>query len=245
MEYNDLAPCDVLDWDSEFFGFRIARVRKSFLTAETVSTLIEWCHREQVRCLYFLASGDSFKTTDLAQTNGFKLTDVRCTLSRGPESNLGSVESVRIFEESDLPALRRIAAVSHRDSRFYHDPNFPDRRCDELYATWIDRSCHGFAEAVLIVERDRQIAGYVSCHVSLNGTGAIGLLAVGEGHRGQGLGRQLVVAAMRYFSDAGCLQVNVATQGRNCAAQRLYQNCGFRSTSMELWYHRWFDGVAS
>jgi dTDP-4-amino-4,6-dideoxy-D-galactose acyltransferase len=241
MDDYDFNPCDVLDWDSEFFGFRIARVRKPSLTAQTLREIMEWCGREKIRCLYFLAAGDSFETNDIAGANGFKMADIRYTLASSLESEAGSVEAVRAFEESDLPVLREIAALSHRDSRFYHDPGFPNQRCDELYETWIERSCHGFADTVLVAEHHRQTAGYVSCHLQPNGIGAIGLLAVADRARGVGLGRQLVAAALRFFAEAGCNHVNVVTQGRNCSAQRLYQNCGFRSASMELWYHRWFD----
>lgn len=243
MDDHDQDPCDLLDWDSEFFGFRIARVREARLTARNLRDVLEWCGREGIRCLYFLASVDSFETAALAGANGFKMTDLRFTLARSLDGNVGATKSVRAFNESDLPFLREIAAVSHRDSRFYHDPGFPDQRCDEFYGTWIDRSCHGYADTVLVAEHDRRPAGYVSCHLQPNGTGTIGLLAVADWCRGIGLGAQLVAASLQFFTGAGCTRVTVVTQGRNCPAQRLYQNCGFRSASMELWYHRWFNGV--
>lgn len=241
MDDYELDPCHVLGWDSEFFGFRIACVREPSLTAQSLDEVMEWCSREQIRCLYFLAASDSFEANSLAGASGFKMTDIRYTLARRLESEAGSVEAVRAFEEPDLPVLREIAAVSHRDSRFYHDPGFPNQRCNELYETWIERSCHGFADTVLVAEHLRQTVGYVTCHIQPDGVGAIGLLAVADRARGVGLGRQLVAAALRFFGQAGCDHVNVVTQGRNCAAQRLYQNCGFRSASMEFWYHRWFD----
>jgi dTDP-4-amino-4,6-dideoxy-D-galactose acyltransferase len=243
MDDHELNPCQVLVWDSEFFGFRIARVRDAHLTARNLRDVLEWCVREGIRCLYFLAPSDSSETTDLVGANGFRMADLRFTLARGLEGDAGSARSVRAFHQSDLPFLQEIAAVSHRDSRFYHDPGFPDQRCDEFYKTWIERSCHGYADTVLVAEHLRQPAGYVSCHLQPDGIGSIGLLAVADWSRGVGLGGQLVTAALRFFAEACCTHVTVVTQGRNCSAQRLYQNCGFRSASMELWYHRWFDRV--
>src|SRR5260370_830569 len=52
MDDDDLDPCHVLGWDSEFFGFRIARVRKPSLTAQSLREVMEWCGREKIRCLY-------------------------------------------------------------------------------------------------------------------------------------------------------------------------------------------------
>jgi len=169
------------------------------------------------------------------------MADVRITLARELRADAGPAESVRAFRESDLPSLRAIAAVSHRDSRFYNDPGFPDQRCNELYETWIERSCHGYADTVLVAEHRREPAGYVSCHLHPDGMGTIGLLAVADWSRGLGLGGQLVAGALRFLEGSSCKRVTVVTQGRNCPAQRLYQNCGFRSAIVELWYHRWFD----
>jgi dTDP-4-amino-4,6-dideoxy-D-galactose acyltransferase len=245
MDHRELGACEVLDWDSAFFGFRIARLREARLTDPILRDSLEWAYREKIRCLYFLAACDAHEAMDLAGENGFRIADLRVTLARELKTDAVSTESVRAFDESDLPSLQTIAAVSHRDSRFYNDPGFPDERCDQLYRTWIERSCHGFADKVLVAEYQQRPAGYVSCHLHPHGTAAIGLLAVADWAKGFGLGGQLVTGALGFFARAGSERVTVATQGRNCAAQRLYQNCGFRSASIELWYHRWFNQVAS
>jgi dTDP-4-amino-4,6-dideoxy-D-galactose acyltransferase len=245
MGHHESSACEVLDWDSAFFGFRIARLREARLTALTVTDSLEWAYREKIRCLYFLTACHAYETMDLAGANGFRIADVRVTLARELKTDPGSTESVRAFDESDLPAIQTIAAGSHRDSRFYNDPGFPEERCEQLYRTWIERSCHGYADKVLVAEYQQRPAGYVSCHLHSDGTAAIGLLAVADWARGIGLGGQLVTGALHFFARAGSKRVTVVTQGRNCAAQRLYQNCGFRSASMELWYHRWFNQVAS
>jgi dTDP-4-amino-4,6-dideoxy-D-galactose acyltransferase len=233
--------CQLLDWDSEFFRFRIARLRQSELTPLILSDVFDWCDREEVRCLYFLVSAGSSRIIELAEASGFRMADIRITLVRELGANAGSTKSVRAFRESDLASLRAIAAVSHRDSRFYNDLGFPDQRCDELYQTWIERSCRGYADSVLVAEHCLEPAGYVSCHLESGGIGNIGLLAVADGSRGLGLGRELVAGALGFLEKAGCQRVTVVTQGRNCPAQRLYQNCGFRSATVELWYHRWFE----
>jgi GNAT superfamily N-acetyltransferase len=65
------------------------------------------------------------------------------------------------------------------------------------------------------------------------------LMAVAEKAHGQGFGHDLVKASLWWFANQGATRVRVATQGRNIAAQRLYQACGFRTCAVHLWYHWW------
>jgi GNAT superfamily N-acetyltransferase len=138
--------------------------------------------------------------------------------------------------------LRRIAASSHRDSRFYADPHFDRGRCDELYATWIEKSCRGeTADVVLVAEHAGEPAGYVSCLRGESGLGLIGLIAVDAAAQGLGLGSALMGAALRWLAERGASRVRVATQGRNARAQRFYQAHGLLTQSIGLWFHRWAD----
>ena len=52
-------PVEYLDWDSRFFGRRIARVRGHHLNDHLVAAILEWCSTQRIDCLYFLAdAGD-------------------------------------------------------------------------------------------------------------------------------------------------------------------------------------------
>jgi ribosomal protein S18 acetylase RimI-like enzyme len=42
----------------------------------------------------------------------------------------------------------------------------------------------------------------------------------------------------------GVQRVSVVTQGRNVAAQKLYQSCGFTTCSVQLWYHWWLEAAS-
>jgi ribosomal protein S18 acetylase RimI-like enzyme len=135
--------------------------------------------------------------------------------------------------------LRAIARASHGDTRFYADERFPRERCGELYDTWIRRSCEGWADAVLVVERNDAPAGYVSVH-RRDGSGSIGLIGVAEEQRGRGVGEALVRGALAWCAGEELARCTVVTQGRNVGAQRLFQRCGFRTSEVDLWFHRWF-----
>ncbi len=239
---------ELLEWDSDFFGVRIARVTAPRLIAGTMAAVMDSCQKQQVDCLYFLCSPEESATVRLAEESGFHLVDIRVTLDRQVITAPGEWRSdspeVRLANERDIPALRLIAASNHRDSRFYHDGNFSLERCDELYATWIEKSCHGYANAVLVADCGNGAVGYLSCHLKDNHVGQIGLVGVSSDCQGRGLGRQLVHESIRWFKAAGAERVEVVTQGRNLGAQRLYQKNGFLTGSLQLWYHRWFPSAS-
>ena len=245
MSGADGVPCRPLAWDSEFFGIAIAQVKSSILTRDEGARIREWARASAVDCLYLLADPRDDETIRVAEAESFRLVDVRVTLdimlrAQGgePAQPRSPRVTVRSSRTADLPGLREIAAVSHRDSRFYHDPHFPRERCDELYATWIEKSHEGFADAVLVAEIDERVAGYISCHVE-GSAGRIGLLAVASAAQGSGAGSALIGASLDWFSTNSCQRVSVVTQGRNVRAQRVYQNLGFRTSRVELWYHKW------
>lgn len=227
-------PCRVLPWDTAFFGRKIALVQDDRLTPESLRQIEAFSAREKIECLYFRARPDESQTVRLAEDNGFHLVDVRTTWERdltGDETGRS-----RRATESDLPALQRIARVSHTDTRFYFDPHFGREKCDELYETWIANSLKD--STVLVAEEGGEIAGYVTCD-RVGAEGVIGLIAVAGGHRCKGFGRELVNSAVQHFRQLGASNTSVVTQARNVAAQRLYGRCGFVVRGVQLYYHRW------
>lgn len=234
----------VLPWDTDFFGVRIGRVEAASLCDADVAALRAWTEREAVECVYFLADATDTASIRAAERRGFALTDLRVTLERplrsgefagGPAAG-GAVGEA---EPADVDDLAAIARSSHGDSRFYADPYFPRERCDDLYEEWIRNSCGDFADVVLVERRDGVASGYVSGHLDAGGVGRIGLVAVAERARGHSIGPRLVEASLGWFAGAGCQRVTVVTQGRNTRAQRLYEDAGFRTRSIGLWFHWW------
>src|SRR5882762_6362727 len=114
------AGCRALEWDSDFFGLRIARMECQ-LTMETVQDAAAWCCRNRVDCLYLTIPCDDPEAVKVAESNGFHLVDIRLTFERPLAGMPPPQRPVRSFHESDIPALANIAAASHFDSRFYYD----------------------------------------------------------------------------------------------------------------------------
>lgn len=240
--------CQYLEWDSTFFGYKIARLIEHRLTLPLLDAVGQWCTTQGIDCLYFLAESDDSQSIQLAENKGFHLVDIRMTytIAFTPNAPLAQVKTpetciVRKHCPEDLPALKEIARASHHASRFYFDGHFPVERCHQLYEIWIEKSCAGEADVVWVAEYQQHPVGYISCHNDQQGHGQIGLVGVDASARGQGIGASLVYQAVYWFVTHGCQQVDVITQGRNLSGQRLYQKCGFLTKSVQLFYHKWFS----
>lgn len=218
---------ELLAWDSEFWGMRIAR-------AYGVDGLSEWAVENTVGLVCLLIDADLPEEAQRAEEAGFRLTDVRVMLAT---TTLPHASSVRMHRDEDIPWLAGIARSAHRITRFYADPTLDDARCDDLYESWVRQSCAGWADRVLVVGN---VEGYVTVHID-GKTSSIGLIAVAEQSRRKGYGRELVKGAIDFAASRGIPEMTVVTQGRNVAAQRLFQACGFRTTNTSLWYHKRYD----
>lgn len=240
--------CQFLEWDSQFFGINIGRFNGARLDSAVVHDILSWCQARQIDCLYFLADSAHQPTHQLAAANHFQLVDIRVTLDKKPLKpaleNHGRPLSpwknrIRTFIPDDLPKLRDMAGRLHHETRFFFDPGFPRNRSEELYRVWIERSSQNAAAQVFVAESAGNLLGYISCSTPDTGFGQIELIGIETAAQGQGLGNGLVETALDWIAARGRPTAKVVTQGRNIRAQRLYQRCGFLTSSIQFWYHLW------
>lgn len=220
-----------LDWDSEFFGYSIAQADIHTLDLDTRLELKDWCQVNQIDCLYFLAEPNDALTVRLLEQERAHLTDVRVTLTRDlthDTDDLGFDYRIRHSRYEDISILRDL--VTFDDSRFYYDRLQP--KAAELFKVWIEKSCYGYADAVFVCELSGHIAGYVTVKGSQ-------IVLMAAKIQRQGVASTLCRHALKYIQEQGHKQAAVVTQGRNVAAQAMYQRNGFVTTKTELYYHWW------
>jgi dTDP-4-amino-4,6-dideoxy-D-galactose acyltransferase len=255
----------LLPWDTEFFGLKIGRVLPLTLDRESLAEIIHLAEEGQFDCLYFQANPEDDATVRLAEKGGFHLVDVRILLEHPFDDRPAPVPRYPISGDirlaparlADQPVLEEIAVEIGHTSRFYIDRRFPPDACTRLYRTWLSKAVHAERELVLVAHalpprgaeplEDRP-AGLIACGVESDdtrlgssGIGVIQLAGVKSGWRGRGVGTALVQGALDWFRAQGLRGVEVTTQARNVPAQRLYQQMGFFTRRMSLYYHRWTD----
>jgi ribosomal protein S18 acetylase RimI-like enzyme len=149
--------------------------------------------------------------------------------------------TIRDAEAADLDAVSRLAAKlvrlhGHWDPRRY----LVQEPVEQGYRGWLGSQLGEPEVLLLVAERQGLVAGYLYGAVEprdwamlLERHGAIHDLYVDEAHRGQGVARALLQAAIaRLGPRARNLVLHTAVQ--NEAAQRLFARLGFRPTMVEM-----------
>jgi len=151
--------------------------------------------------------------------------------------------TVRRASPADVATLGRLGALLVKT---HHD--FDPRRfipatpqTERGYGSFLGTQLDDEDIIVLVAERDGEVIGYTYAgiegydYMSLRGpAGVLYDIVVDPVHRGQGVGRQLLVATLRALEAKGAPRVVLSTAERNEAAQRLFAGAGFRRTMIEM-----------
>lgn len=235
-----------LPWDTDFFGVNIATLHPTRINEAVVDYALRECRKDKIDCLYYRCDCHDPVSVALAERRGFHFVDIRMTFQRRIEAQPPlprRAYAIRPARPADLPQLMAIASTSYVFSRYFFDRRFPNSICEKFYANWIKKSCKGYSDAVIVAAKGREVLGYISCSMRAGAKAGIDLVSVAPGAEGAGVGKALVRASLDWAGARGAASMEVVTQGRNYAAQRLYQSCGFKTLKLELWYHKWFTGA--
>jgi ribosomal protein S18 acetylase RimI-like enzyme len=238
-----------LTWDTDFFSLPIGRITASVLDDETAAAIVEDARKEELRCLYFEADPNDLTTVLAVEKNGFHLVDVRVVLEFPFEDRpapalrypVPSKLVINSAMESDLPRLEQIAIEIGQFSRYNFDKNFGVGAENRLYQVWIRNGFSGLSDVVLVARWANECSeaiGLITCAIQ-EGVSHIQLAGVHHEYRQKGVGTGLLQGALDWSTKQGARKMEVVTQARNVPAQRLYQQMGFFTKSMTLYYHKW------
>lgn len=224
-----------LDWDSDFFGLRIAKVEVT--TQKEVDSLQEQytlLHNE-FDLIYVFAQVPIVLTTGRP-----KLVDQKVIYTTSILSTCSSDSHIIEYKQKTVSEdLLNLALVSGLFSRFRIDNDFPKNSYERLYTRWIEKSvAHQFASEVFCYMIDEIPRGLVTLRRD-EISGNIGLVATDENKRGLGIGKAMLNYVKDYMFKCGCKNLSVATQLQNKAACNLYESVGFYKESITNIWHWW------
>lgn len=232
----------LLEWDSHFFGYKIASIKALELGFPKLNNIIKELREKDFKLAYcFVAPKDKTSNDSLNQVSGI-LVDEKITYNaRIREEDIFPISNNIIPYDLDYTSekLISLALQSGLYSRFKIDSNFQNNEFERLYIEWIEKSVSKIlSNEVLIYQEYKEILGFVTLSFHDN-TGSIGLIAVDENQRGKAIGKNLIGAALLYFKNKKVTHVEVVTQKANNIACRFYESRGFKIKNIVNIYHLW------
>lgn len=241
MQAGESEPWQILYWDTNLFGIRIARILKPLSEVE-LQAYILWAQAHDIECTYYDCPIEQVDAIHLAQHYSFQFVDVRVLLQRPMKIPLlphASDHDIRSARSSDIEKLQALSVELHKDTRFFADRRFPVAQARELYAIWMKNECVA-NDGVVWVKTDENDSpiGYLTCKAQ-GELGIIGLFGVASQYQGRGIGQSLLQKGLDWFHDQKCQRVQVVTQGRNTGALASYCMQQFLIIKQSVWLHRW------
>ncbi|HEX7940031.1 MAG TPA: N-acetyltransferase [Gemmatimonadaceae bacterium] len=151
--------------------------------------------------------------------------------------------AIRPASKSDVPALDKLGAEMVRTHYAFDPKRFiaPSPRTEEGYGSFLGSQVGQKDAIVLVAEMAGAVVGYVYAEVagfdymSLRGpAGVLTDIVVDPAHRGQGIGRLLLNAAIAALEARGVPRIVLSTAQQNETAQKLFASAGFRRTMIEM-----------
>lgn len=151
--------------------------------------------------------------------------------------------TVRKAETRDLEAVGRLGAMLMRAHYAFDAQRFlaPGEGAERGYASFLGSVLDSPDDCVFVAVEEGAVVGYVFAAMEplswkeLRGpAGFIHDLAVAEGVRRAGIGRQLMEAAVEWLRERGAPRVILWRAAQNEAAQDLFRTFGFRETMVEM-----------
>lgn len=147
---------------------------------------------------------------------------------------------IRAYRDDDLSTLRAImvaafdgVSIDQNIERQFGGINGRDWSWRK--GRHLDADVQQDQDGIFVGEVNGKIVGFISTWCDKEaGIGHIPNLALAEGHRGHGLGRQLIEHALDHFRRAGMHCVRIETLDQNSIGCHLYTSMGFEEVAHQI-----------
>ncbi|GAB2655704.1 mycothiol synthase [Saccharopolyspora gloriosae] len=186
-----------------------------------------WSHGEHPGALRLAARFGFARPRELWRM-GVRLADAEL-----PEVSLPESVTIRAFrpgaDEAEVVRVNHRAFQWHPEQGAMSEADLREKEGED----WFDAA--GFLLAV--DSRDR-LLGFHWTKVHPGGEGEVYVVGVDPDTQGNGLGKSLTVAGLRYLRQLGCSWVLLYVEGDNAPAVKVYQRLGFERTDVDVQFGR-------
>lgn len=243
---------EVLPWDTEFFGFTVARLNAIVPLTDpayqvladfgvAVDQLLELCRSRGVRYLLAPVDARDMAVARALTSRGFELIESR--LHYHGDLNIHAHQrrfAVRLAAPADVPVLADVAEqMVNPYDRFHADPVLFGDPANRMMRRWVEASvCDGFADATLVPDVDRPGA-FVTVKYHRERWKQWGLrigqpivAAVSRDYRGWYF--KLISEVCVHLLNVGAEHVYLVSQSTNSAVLRGWEKLGLRYGKNEV-----------
>lgn len=228
---------ELLEWDSEFFGFPIGRTDLGGLSAVELAELDQEARDKGIDCLYGSLDPADCESTYHAQVAGHRLVEIGITFRRPavPFSPRATKATVREATIDDLADLDAAVAVLAPWSRFGADPRFGPDAARRMHGAWVERAARDDDRMLSIAEDASGVVGVAAqVRSEIPRIDFMGVTKPGAGASWALMG-EFFDWAGGGVTDAG------PCAARNIAVLRFVEHCGFAAAQVRYRFHRWLD----
>jgi hypothetical protein len=246
-----------LPWDSGQLGVPAGRLAHLLVwdpgaaREGLVAAAVSECRTRGLRHVSVRIPSDDVPAIHACEEHGFRMMEALLTFSFRMDRDrpLARARGFRVApcdgSEAEIAWVRDVAGRVFQQDRFHSDPHIPRERADELHRAWMENSCRGFADVVLIAkdpetgERLGFFTGKVHHLPELPlRFGNLVLGAVAPEGRGRGAFTDLTLGGLEWARPRVDV-LEIGTQFMNVNASRVYLGAGFRyvrsDVSLRLW----------
>jgi dTDP-4-amino-4,6-dideoxy-D-galactose acyltransferase len=237
MHNNIIEP---LKWDSEFFGYRVARIYLDQNGFDHLDNLFKQLVLEKFRVTYFFVPPQEKRIIKHIIKKGSILVDQKTKFSKTTEKHDKFSNNITEFQNEMInEKLIQLVLKAGVYSRFCTDVNFTNKEYERLYIEWLEKSIKKkIAFKTFLANKGSDIVGITTLGEKEH-YAYIGLVAVDENSRGHGIGYDLIQSADNEAFEIGLTKIKVVTQLKNKNACRLYEKCNFQIEDITNIYHYW------
>ena len=228
----------ILDWDTNFFKYKVAEIKKSSLSETSKGEeILKSLSEDNVKLAYYTSAEE---LPELSSDYSIDLIIHRVPLERKIMKEFPIHDNISFYDENyPEQSLIELAQLAGYQGRFGLDPKVSVEECNRIFKNWIINSVNKKMAKYTLVYREKSgIVGFATIDIK-GGKGYTPLFAVKRKFEGKGISFALMRAIETVLKKEGCKIVVGGTQKLNEKALKVYKRYGLVPKQPEFIYHLW------